>query len=146
LRREYPVQPIAGVGALIVHEGKLLLVKRGVDPAKGKWSIPGGAVELGEKMRDAVIREVKEECGLDVEIALDRPLDAIDNITMSKDGRLKYHYVLLQFLVRLKGGTLQPASDVLDAKWVPFDEVKTYDLTKSFRSFFEKHQDELKSI
>lgn len=64
MRREYPEQPIAGVGALIVHEGKLLLVKRGVDPAKGKWSIPGGAVELGERMRDAVVREVKEECGL----------------------------------------------------------------------------------
>jgi 8-oxo-dGTP diphosphatase len=145
LRRKYPEQPIAGVGALIVHEGKLLLVKRGVDPAKGKWSIPGGAVELGERIRDAVIREVKEECGLDVEIALDRPLDAIDNIMMSEDGRLKYHYVLLQFLVRLKGGTLRPASDVLDAKWVPFDEVKTYYLAKSFRSFFEKHQYELKS-
>jgi ADP-ribose pyrophosphatase len=135
-----------GVGALIVHEGKLLLVKRGVDPDKGKWSIPGGAVELGERMREAVIREVKEECGLDVEIALDKPLDAIDNIIMSEDGRLQYHYVLLQFLVRLKGGALRPASDVLDAKWVPFDEVKTYDLTESFRSFFEKHQEELKSV
>ncbi len=146
MRREYPEQPIVGVGALIVHEGKLLLVKRGVDPAKGKWSIPGGAVELGEKIRDAVIREVKEECGLDVEIASDKPLDAIDNPTMSKNGRLKYHYVFLQFLVRLKSGVLRPASDVLDAKWVPFNEVKTYDLTKSFRSFFEKHQDELKNI
>jgi len=145
LKRKYPEQPIVGVGALIVHEGKLLIVKRGVDPAKDKWSIPGGAVELGERIRDAVIREVKEECGLNVEIALNKPLDAIDNITMSKDGRFKYHYVLLQFLVRLKGGTLRPASDVLDAKWVPFDKVKTYDLTKSFRSFFEEHQDELKS-
>ncbi len=64
MKREYPTQPIVGVGALIVHEGKLLLVKRGVDPDKGKWSIPGGAVELGEKMRDAVIREVKEEMRL----------------------------------------------------------------------------------
>ena len=146
MRREYPEQPIVGVGALIVHERKLLLVKRGVDPAKGKWSIPGGAVELGERMRDAVIREVKEECGLDVEIALDRPVDAIDNITMSKDGRFKYHYVLLQFLVRLKGGVLRPASDVLDATWVPFEKVKTYDLTKSFRVFFGKHQDKLKSF
>ena len=146
MRREYPEHPIVGVGALIVNDRKLLLVKRGVDPAKGKWSIPGGAVELGEKMRDAVIREVKEECGLDVEIVLDRPLDAIDNITVSKDGSFKYHYVLLQFLVRLKGGVLRPASDVLDAKWVPFDKVKTYDLTKSFRSFFGKHQDKLKSI
>lgn len=146
LKREYPLQPIVGVGALIVHDRKLLLVKRGVEPAKGKWSVPGGAVELGERIRDALLREVKEECGLDVEIALARPLDAIDSITMTKEGRLRYHYVLLQFLVQPKGGTLSPASDVLDARWVPLDEVKKFDLTKSFRSFFEKHLDQLRSI
>ncbi|MFB0502199.1 MAG: NUDIX hydrolase [Candidatus Bathyarchaeia archaeon] len=143
MKREYPTQPIVGVGALIVHEGKLLIVKRGVEPAKGKWSIPGGAVELGERIRDALVREVKEECGLDAEIALERPMDAIDNIIISKDGRLQYHFVLLQFLARLKGGTLKPASDVLDARWVLLDEVEKYDLTKSFRSFFKKHQEEL---
>ena len=146
MKREYPKQPVVGVGALIVHEGKLLIVKRGVEPAKGKWSIPGGAVELGETVRDAVIREVKEECSLDVEIVLERPMDAIDNLIMSKDGRLQYHYVLLQFLVRLKGGTLKPASDALDARWVPLDEVEKYDLTKSFRSFFKKHQEELRRV
>jgi len=135
-----------GVGALIVHERKLLIAKRGVKPAKGKWSIPGGAIELGERIRDALVREVKEECGLDVEIALETPMDAIDSLVMSKDGRLQYHYVLLQFLARLKGGTLKPASDVLDAKWVPLDEVGKYDLTKSFRSFFEKHRDELRRV
>ncbi len=129
-----------------MHNGKLILVKRGVEPAKGKWSIPGGAVELGEKIREAVIREVKEESGLDVEIALERPMDAIDNLIMSKDGRLQYHYVLLQFLVRLKGGTLKPASDATDARWVPLDEVEKYDLTKSFRSFFKKHQEELRRV
>jgi 8-oxo-dGTP diphosphatase len=143
LKREYPTQPVVGVGALIVHEGKLLIVKRGVEPAKGKWSIPGGAVELGERIRDALVREVKEECGLDVEIALKSPMDAIDNIIISRDGRLQYHYVLLQFLARLKGGTLKPASDVLDARWVLLDEVEKYNLTKSFRSFFKKHQEEL---
>ncbi len=146
LKREYPLQPIVGVGALIVHDRKLLLVKRGVEPAKGKWSVPGGAVELGERIRDALLREVKEECGLDVEIAMGRPLDAIDSITMTKEGRLRYHYILLQFLVQPKGGTLSPASDVLDARWVPLDEVQKFDLTKSFRSFFEKHLDQLRSI
>ncbi|UCE15545.1 MAG: NUDIX hydrolase [Candidatus Bathyarchaeota archaeon] len=146
MKREYPTQPVASVGALIVHEGKLLIVKRGVEPSKGKWSIPGGAVELGERIRDALLREVKEECGLDVEIALEKPMDAIENITISKDGRLQYHYVLLQFLARLKGGILKPASDALDAKWVPLDEVEKYDLTKSFRSFFQKHQDELRKV
>jgi len=146
LKRKYPTQPVVGVGALIVHEAKLLIIKRGVKPARGKWSIPGGAIELGERIRDALIREVKEECGLDVEVALERPMDAIDSLIMGKDGRLQYHYVLLQFLARLKGGTLKPASDVLDAKWVPLDEVGKYDLTKSFRSFFEKHQDELRRV
>jgi len=146
LKRKYPTHPIVGVGALIVHEGKLLLVKRGAEPGKGKWSIPGGAVEIGERMRDALVREVREECGLDVEIASERPIDAIDNLIMSRDRRLQYHYVLLQFLARLKGGTLKPASDVLDAKWVPLDEVEKYDLTKSFRYFFEKHQEELRRV
>ena len=146
LKREYPTQPVVGVGAVILHKGKLILVKRGVEPAKGKWTIPGGAVELGEKIRDAVLREVKEECGLDVGIALETPMDAIDKLIKTKDGRLKYHYVLLQFLVRPKGGTLKPASDALDAKWVPLDEVEKYDLTKSFRSFFKRHREELRRV
>jgi len=146
LKRKYPTQPIVGVGALMVHDGKLLLVKRGVEPSKGKWSIPGGAVELGERIRDALIREVKEECGLDVEIALERPMDAIDNIIRSREGRLQYHYVLLQFLAQLKGGNLKPSSDALEVRWVPLDEVEEYDLTKSFRSFFKKHQEELRRV
>lgn len=144
MRREYPLRPIVGVGAIIVHEGKLLLVKRGVKPAKGKWTIPGGAVELGEGIRDAVIREVKEECGLDVEI--ERLLDVVDNITMDEEGRLQFHFVILDFLANVKGGTLKPADDAIDAKWVPLDEVETYNLTKSFREFFRKHQNELKGF
>jgi len=144
LKRKYPTQPIVGVAGVVMQNGKLLIIKRGVDPAKGKWSIPGGAVELGEMIREALVREVREECGLTVEIALQRPLDAIDNIIVGEERRLQYHYVLLQFLVRLKGGTLKPASDVLDARWVPIDEVEEYDLTRSFRDFFIKHKEELK--
>jgi len=144
LRREYPLGPIVGVGAIIVHGGKLLLVKRGVEPAKGKWSIPGGVVELGEGIRDAVIREVKEECGLDVEI--ERLLDVVDNITMDEDGRLQFHFVILDFLARVRGGTLKPADDAQDARWISLDEVETYNLTKSFREFFKKQQNELKGL
>jgi len=144
LRREYPTWPIVGVGAVIMHEGKLLLVKRGVEPAKGKWSIPGGVVELGEGVREAVIREVREECGLDVEIVMDTPMDVMDSLVTDEDGRLKYHYVLLQFLARPRGGTLKPASDVLEARWVPLEEVETYDLTKSLRRFLKRHRNELK--
>jgi ADP-ribose pyrophosphatase YjhB (NUDIX family) len=143
LRREYPNQPIVGVGALIVDEGKLVLIKRGVEPRKGKWSIPGGAVELGEKVRDAVVREAEEESGLKVEIVTNRPLDTVDNIIEDENKRLQYHYVLLQFITHPKSGTLNPGGDALEAKWVLFSEVETYDLTDSFRSFFKEHQSEL---
>ena len=144
MRREYPTQPIVGVGALIVHDGRIVLVRRGVDPGKGRWSIPGGAVNLGEKVREAAVREAEEECGLNIEIAVDRPMDVVDSIRKDEKGRLRYHYVLLQFLARPEGGKLKASSDVLDAKWVPLEEVETYELTKSFRSFFKKHRQELK--
>jgi len=146
LRREYPSHPIVGVGAVIVQDDRLLIVRRGVEPGKGKWSIPGGAVELGETVRDATIREAKEETGLDVEIFVDRPLDAFDNLDIDEKGGLRYHYVLLQFLTRPKGGTLKPSSDALDARWVLLEEVEKYDLTKPFRKFFTKHKDELKEF
>jgi len=146
LRREYPTQPIVGVGAVIVHKGKLVLVKRGVEPGKGRWSIPGGAMELGETVRETAIREAKEECGLDIELVGDRPMDAIDNMVPGEKGRLKYHYILLQFLARPKGGTLKPTSDVTEARWVPLGEVEKYDLTNSFRLFFEKHRNELEGF
>ncbi len=143
MRREYPDHPVVGVSVVIVEDGKLVLVRRGVEPARGKWSIPGGAVELGESVRDAARREAKEECGLDIELVDDRPLDTFDTMFLDKDGRLQYHYVLLQFLARPKGEDLLPTSDVTDARWVPLEEVENYDLTESFRLFFKKHRNEL---
>jgi len=143
MRREYPRQPVVGVGAVIVDCGRVVLVKRGAEPARGKWSFPGGAVELGEAVRDAVVRETREECGLDVEFVEETPMDAYDILTLDKDGRLQYHYVLLQFLVRPKQGKLEPTSDAIDARWVPFKEVEKYDLAESVRSFFRKHRKDL---
>jgi 8-oxo-dGTP diphosphatase len=143
MNRKYPLQPVVGVGAVIVDCSKLVLVKRGAEPALGKWSFPGGAVELGESVRDAVVRETKEECGLDVELVEDAPVDACDILTLDEDGRLRYHYVLLQFLVRPKQGQLEPKSDVTEARWVSFEEVENYDLAESVRSFFLKHRKEL---
>jgi len=143
LRRRYPSQPVVGVGAVIVDCGRLVLVRRGAEPALGKWSFPGGAVELGEAVRDAVVRETKEECGLDVELVEEAPMDAYDILTSDESGRLRYHYVLLQFLAQPKGGVLKPTSDATDARWVPLEEVETYDLTASVRSFFRKHRKEL---
>jgi ADP-ribose pyrophosphatase YjhB (NUDIX family) len=145
LRREYPSQPIVGVSAVIVQDGKLVLVKRGVEPGKGKWSIPGGAVELGEGVRDTAVREAKEECGLDIKLVGDTPMDAIDNIIVDENERLRYHYIVLQFLARPIGGTLRSGSDAAEAKWVPLEKVGAYDLANTFRLFFEKHQKELDS-
>ncbi|NIP66600.1 NUDIX domain-containing protein [Candidatus Bathyarchaeota archaeon] len=146
MRREYPAQPIVGAGVIIVHDGRLVLVKRGVEPGKGRWSIPGGAVDLGEGVREAALREAEEECGLNIEIVNERPMDAIDSIYLDEEGGFRYHYVLLQFLARPVGGRLKPSSDALDAKWVPLEIVETYPLTKSFRSFFEKHRQDLENL
>jgi 8-oxo-dGTP diphosphatase len=143
VRREYPIQPIVGVGALILRDGKLVVVRRGVQPGRGKWSIPGGAVELGEKTMDAAVREAKEESGLDIELEACRPLDVIDSIIKDDKGRLQFHYVLLQFLARSKGGTLKPSGDVLDVQWVSVEDLKELDLTDSFRLFLQRHRGEL---
>jgi len=146
LKREYPMRPIVGVGAVVLQDGKIILVKRRAEPGKGRWSIPGGTVHLGEKVRDATIREAKEESGLDIEIVEDRPMDVFDSIITDDRGRTKYHFTLLEFLTRPKGGTLKAAEDASEARWVSLEEVKKYDLTNSFRVFFEKHEDELKRL
>jgi len=143
MRRKYPRQPVVGVGVVIVDCGKLVLVRRGAEPALNKWSFPGGAVELGEAVRVAALREAKEECGLDVELVDGVPMDVYDILKVDESGRFQYHYVLLQFLARPKDGILKPTSDVTDARWVPLDEVENYDLTESVRSFFRKHRNKL---
>jgi ADP-ribose pyrophosphatase YjhB (NUDIX family) len=141
MSREYPSRPLVGTGALILEEGKLLLVKRGAQPGFGKWSIPGGLVELGESVQDAMVREVKEEVGFDVEVV--KLTDAVDTITLDGNGRVQYHFVVINFLARIVGGELKTATDILEAKWVPVDEVEKVNLTNSFRAFFEKHKAEI---
>ena len=142
MKRLYPDQPIVGIGAVIVHEGKIVLEKRGNEPSKGKWSIPGGLVELGESPEDAVIRETKEETGLHVE----NPslIDIVSNVDLDEKGKVKYHYVIIDYHVHVKDGRLQAASDAAELRWVPLDEVEKYDLTTSFRLFFKRQKEKLK--
>jgi ADP-ribose pyrophosphatase YjhB (NUDIX family) len=132
---------MVGAGALILGDGKLLLVKRGAHPGYGKWSVPGGLVELGEKVQDAMVREVKEEVGVDVEAV--KLTDVADTITLDNSGRVQYHFVVVNFVARIVGGELKTASDISEARWVPIDEVEKVDLTNSFRTFFEKHKAEI---
>jgi len=144
LGRLYPDKPIVGIGAIIVCDGKMLLEKRKNDPGKGRWSVPGGVVELGENVTQTVIREVKEETGLDV--AEPEHIDVVDQITRDENGRIKYHFVIIDYLVNLKGGTLNAASDSDKLEWVSLDDVEKYDLTGTFRAFFERNKDFLKKL
>lgn len=143
MKKEYPKQPIVGVGAIIIHNGKMLIVKRGSDPGKGKWSVPGGLVELGETVKEAVEREVLEECNLKVEAS--HLIDIVDNIIRDKNGRIKYHFIILDFFAKLRGGKLKPNSEIIEAKWVPIDEVEKYDLTNTFREFMKRNLSKLKT-
>jgi len=115
VEREFPLAPLVGVGGVVVHEDRVLLVQRGTEPLRGRWTIPGGLIDVGETLREAVIREVKEETGLDVEpLELIELLDRIDR----EDERVRYHYVIADYLCRVTGGTLEAASDAAAARWV----------------------------
>jgi mutator protein MutT len=144
LKRFYPDQPVIGIGAVIICNDKILLEKRKNEPGRGKWSIPGGLVELGERIEETVIREVKEETGLYVENP--ELIDVVDNISVDADGKIKYHFIIVDYFVKLKGGTLKAADDAEDLKWVAFNEVEKYDLTKTFRGFFERNRQKLEKF
>jgi 8-oxo-dGTP diphosphatase len=141
VKRLYPDQPVVGIGVVIIKDGKIVLIKRGNEPSKGKWSVPGGLVELGEKLEDAVVREAKEETCLEVENP--RLIDVVDNVDLDEYGKVKYHYVIIDYLIQVKSGTIQAASDAAELRWVPFEEVENYNLTASFRVFFRNNREKL---
>ncbi len=127
--RLYPERPIVGVGAVVIDGDRVLLVRRGHEPLKGEWSLPGGAVEIGETLEFAIAREVREETGLEVDVG--PMVDVLDRIRMDADGRPRYHYVLIDFLCRPSGGTLACASDADDARWALLSELTRYRVADS---------------
>lgn len=134
--REYPERPIVGVGAIVIHDDRILLIRRGNEPLKGEWSVPGGAVECGETLEAAIAREVREETGLDVEVG---PIvDVIDRIRLDSAGRPQYHYVLIDYVCRLTGGTLRCGSDAVDARWADLDEVAALGVSPATISVIRK--------
>jgi len=135
-RRLYPEKPMVGVGVLIRDGERYLLIRRAADPDAGLWSIPGGLVEVGEKAADAAVREAREETGLDVEI-LDL-LGVVDRIERDEASRIKYHFVIVDYLATPKGGSLMPASDALDALWVKAEDFKNYELTPTLIDLLKK--------
>jgi len=125
--REYPQRPLAGVGAVVWDGERVLLERRGQPPAQGIWSLPGGLVELGETAAQAVAREVREECGIEVEVG--DVLGVFDPIFRDPDGRIRYHYVVVDFLVYYRGGELRAGDDAADARWVTPEELAGYALS-----------------
>jgi ADP-ribose pyrophosphatase YjhB (NUDIX family) len=134
MKREYPDSPLVGVGAVIVDrhgddhsdDRRVLLIRRGHPPLLGEWSLPGGLLECGETLRQGVVREAHEETGLVVEAA--EMLGVYERVIRSDEGRVRYHYVLIDFLCRAVGGDLKAGSDAADVRWFARDELPALNL------------------
>ena len=119
MQREFPLAPLVGVGAVIVQAGRVLLARRGNEPMKGHWTLPGGLLELGESLTEGVMREVREETGLTVEVL--QLIELLDRIHR-QETRVRYHYVIADYLCRVTGGALQAASDADAVRCVEREE------------------------
>jgi 8-oxo-dGTP diphosphatase len=140
MRRRYPKHPLLGVGALIFtssgRRGPILLVERGGHPLKGYWSLPGGLVETGEKLEDAVRREILEETGLKIEPV--SRFEIFERIMRDASGRAEYHYVLADYICKVVGGALRAGDDVSRAEWVRRSELDNYRITEGTREVIEQ--------
>ncbi len=126
MKREYPDTPLIGVGAIVIEDGRVALVKRGHPPLVGEWSIPGGAMEIGETVREAAAREACEETGLKVEVL--ELLGIYDRLLRDEAGRVRYHYLLVDFLCRRVSGDLCAAGDADEARWFTPEEARSLPL------------------
>jgi 8-oxo-dGTP diphosphatase len=143
MKRKYPEQPIVGVGGIIFQGESVLLIRRGKEPALGQWSIPGGVVDLGETLQEAVVREVWEETHIEAQpLAL---VKVLDRIFRDRQGRVSYHYVLADFLCRQTGGEVRPGSDALEARYVPVGELASLDVIPATREVVYQAADLLKT-
>jgi mutator protein MutT len=128
MKREYPDTPLVGVGAIIIERDRVLLVKRGHPPLAGEWSIPGGVLEVGETLRQAVVREAMEETGLTVEVG--ELLGVYDRVLRDADERTRYHYVLIDFLCQRIAGEPHAAGDADEARWFTRAELAELSLAE----------------
>jgi 8-oxo-dGTP diphosphatase len=134
--RRYPKRPLVGVGALIFRRDRILMAQRGKEPLKGWWSLPGGALELGESLEDAVCREVLEETGL--EVVPVKLFEVFERIMRDASGALEYHYVLIDYVCRVAGGKLIPGDDVSAVEWVRRRDLPSFQITEGTLAVIEK--------
>jgi mutator protein MutT len=128
--RRHPERPIVAVGAVILDGSRVLLVKRGQEPLKGQWSLPGGAVETGETLHAALAREVREETCLEVEIG--PVVEVLDSIRLDREGRAEYHYVIIDYACRVRAGTSSAAecgTDAAAVEWVEIPDLERHQVT-----------------
>ncbi len=126
MARDYPVAPVVGVGAVIVRDGRALIVRRAHEPRRGEWSLPGGRVELGETLIEALRREMKEETGLDIEVG--PTLEVFDRVQRDAEGRVRYHFVIVDYLCAPIGGVEVAGDDAEALAWVTDDEIAAYNV------------------
>ena len=138
IKREYPETPLIGVGAIIVENERVVLVKRGHPPLLGEWSIPGGVLEVGEMLREGAVREAQEETGLTVQPG--EILGVYDRILREGD-RLQYHYVLIDFLCRRVSGEIRPGSDADEVGWFRREEIDALNLAPETAEVLRKGLD-----
>jgi 8-oxo-dGTP diphosphatase len=134
--RLYPTRPMVGVGAVVWRDGTVLLERRGQPPAQGTWSLPGGLVDVGETLEQAVRREVREECGIDVEVG--PLLGVFEPIQRDADGRIRYHYVVIDFLATFTSGEAVIGDDAAELCWAAIDELDAYALLPATRDMIER--------
>lgn len=139
MRRDYPDRPIVGVGAVVFDGDQVILVRRGSPPSYGAWSLPGGAVEVGETLEEAVVREVAEEIGL--EVTAEEVVAVLERIFLDPAGKVQYHYVLVDFLCRSTHGSLRASGDALACARVPLESLADYSLTRETREVIQRAHD-----
>ena len=136
MTRTFPDRPIVSVGAVVLDGGRVLLARRAHPPLKDAWSLPGGVVELGETLEAALVRELREETGLDVEVG--PVVDVLDRVERSADGRVEFHYVIIDYLCSVRGGAVRPGSDAIAARWVELGELEAFQLTPAAAAVIDK--------
>jgi len=143
MAREYPAHPVVGVGGVVVRDGKALIIKRAHEPRKGEWSLPGGLLELGESLQDAARREIKEETSLDVDVG--PVIETFDRVHRDDQGRIRYHFVIVDFVCWANAGEAMPGSDADGVAWVTPEEIDAYQVNAHAKAVILKGLEVLKT-